>query len=199
MEYAIIEDTGGRYVISNKGFLFSVLNGVFTAVKNTLTRQGYYSVGYVTTSGERKIKIVHRLVAKYFLENKENKPIVNHLDGIKTNNQVSNLEWVTYSENTKHAWDIGLFKRKHLKSKFDERIPPEMENVSRCKGMDYYDTWVHYTLLFSLIDSGMKISEISKLSGVDISMVSKIKSGKRSQDARKIYDIYKHTDYCNSL
>lgn len=49
---------------------------------------------------------VHRLVASIFLPNDENKPVVNHKDGNKSNNNSDNLEWVTVSENTKHGFDV---------------------------------------------------------------------------------------------
>ena len=55
---------------------------------------------------------IHKLVAKHFIPNIDNKPFINHIDGIKTNNNVSNLEWVTPIDNTRHGWDTGLNKNK---------------------------------------------------------------------------------------
>lgn len=50
----------------------------------------------------------HRLIANAFIPNPDNLPCINHIDGNKLNNQLSNLEWATYSDNTKHAFRMGL-------------------------------------------------------------------------------------------
>ncbi len=72
---------------------------------------GYYRVGLYNTNGIQRNHQVHKLVAQYFCENPDNKPVVNHKDGNKLNNHYTNLEWVTRSENTKHAHSLGLNKR----------------------------------------------------------------------------------------
>ena len=64
--------------------------------------------GYMFVNIRGKQCARHRLVAEVFIENPENKPFVNHIDGNKQNNSVDNLEWCTQSENTKHAYDSDL-------------------------------------------------------------------------------------------
>lgn len=71
--------------------------------------------GYLVVSLHRSVKktttqYVHRLVAKTFIPNPQNKPLVNHLDGDKLNASVDNLEWVTYAENHQHAIQKNLAK-----------------------------------------------------------------------------------------
>lgn len=67
---------------------------------------------HLKQNGKDKHILVHRLVATYFLENANNYPIVNHKDGDKSNNNVDNLEWCTYSHNTLHAYKTGLIPSK---------------------------------------------------------------------------------------
>lgn len=76
--------------------------------KSRILRQQKSKTGYqlvtLTVNGKGNTKSVHRLVADAFLPNQDNKPEVNHLDGDKSNNCVSNLEWVTKSENGLHSF-----------------------------------------------------------------------------------------------
>jgi len=73
-----------------------------------LRKDGYVAVAIHGKGIKRRTVRVHRIIAQAYILNPENKPQVNHLDGNKSNNAVSNLEWVTAKENTKHAWDTGL-------------------------------------------------------------------------------------------
>lgn len=99
------------YQVSNLGNVRS-LNYRHTRKPNNIAkaknRDGYSTVR-MNKFGKRAVKQIHQLVAKTFIPNPENKPEVNHKDGNKENNQVSNLEWVTSKENTKHAIDVLQF------------------------------------------------------------------------------------------
>ena len=93
------------YLITENGEVWSEKRKAFR--KLTKTKTGYLMVAF-RTQGKFVNKSVHRLVAKAYIPNPENKPIVNHLDGCKTNNCVDNLEWVSAADNVAHAWRNGL-------------------------------------------------------------------------------------------
>lgn len=80
-----------------------------TIRKQTVNKHGYNCV-LLSVSLERKLITVHRLVILSFKENPSKKQTVNHIDGNKLNNHIENLEWATWSENSKHSFDIGLQK-----------------------------------------------------------------------------------------
>jgi Mor family transcriptional regulator len=71
------------------------------------TSTGYWKIGLFKDKKRKEFKI-HRLVAFAFIDNPENKPNINHIDGNPLNNHVLNLEWCTQSENMKHAYETGL-------------------------------------------------------------------------------------------
>ena len=73
--------------------------------------KGYPQVGF-NVNGKKTNHRIHRLVAESFLGKPDEILMsVNHIDGIKTNNHLDNLEWVTYSENTKKGYETGLFDK----------------------------------------------------------------------------------------
>ena len=91
----------GYYKIDEEGNIFS--NQTNKIMKPKVSKDGYYTIGLRTNDGTKKFFRIHRLVAKIFIDNPLNKDIVNHIDGNKLNNHVSNLEWCTLSENQLHS------------------------------------------------------------------------------------------------
>ena len=96
-----------KYEINNVGELRNSLTGRILYKKTN--NRGYIYYG-MSIKGKLQDVLAHRAVAEIFLMNPENKYQVNHIDGNKENNCVSNLEWVTGSENVKHAFDNKLMK-----------------------------------------------------------------------------------------
>lgn len=108
-EWKDIKGYEGLYQVSNLGRIKSLSrnNTKGKILKLTKDKRGYYFVTLSKNNVVEKV-MIHRVVAKIFLLNTENKSQVNHIDGNKTNNCVENLEWCTPKENIRHAWDNGL-------------------------------------------------------------------------------------------
>lgn len=100
----------GLYKISNFGRIKSFKNNE-KYIKPSKTKRGYLNVKFCKNKCINQFYL-HRLVASAFIENIENKPIVNHKNGNKEDNNVFNLEWCTSSENAKHAHANNLNKGK---------------------------------------------------------------------------------------
>jgi hypothetical protein len=98
-----------------------------------LKKDSYYLVKFNVDKISTFFK-VHRLVAQHFISNPNNKPCVNHKNGVKTDNRVENLEWCTHDENMAHAWATGLFgSRKgsvNANSKLNEENVLEIRSLS---------------------------------------------------------------------
>jgi hypothetical protein len=100
------------YTVSNLGSVKDKRGNIMKQKNKNLSDPRSYSIIYLTVSYKKqKAFKVHRLVGSAFLINSKNLPCINHIDGNKVNNSISNLEWVSFSENMQHAYDIGLKKR----------------------------------------------------------------------------------------
>ena len=99
-------------------------------------QDGYPVVGITADDGCNKSVPVHRLVALTFLDNPENKPTVNHIDGNKLNNHITNLEWATWKENNNHSIRTGLRKSVYrIKCLDTDEIYESINDASRCTGI----------------------------------------------------------------
>lgn len=128
---------------------------------HNICKNGYHRVG-LNIDSKRQYKSVHRLVAKLFVNNPDNKPEVNHIDGDKSNNHYANLEWVTRSENMKHGYEMGLIT--HLSG----------NSKAQRKGVIKTDNSGNETFYPSL-------AEASRKDGISIPYLSQIINGVRPQ------------------
>ena len=148
-----------RYEVSDTGKVFDIHTQEL--VKPKLNNCGYLRVG------TRKNRVfVHRLVALAFIPNPLNKPCVNHIDGVKTNNHVSNLEWVTYSENINHAYKNGLEKKI-----FGKDHPQYGKVGSMSKSSKLTDE--QRLMIPELIKSGKSMAQIAREWGVSRGCIKK--------------------------
>lgn len=115
-EWRDIKGYEGRYQVSSHGNVRSLprkgehCKRTEPIIMRLSDQKGGYKGVTLYENGERKRKLIHRLVAEAFLPNPECKPEVNHINGIRYDNNVANLEWVTTSENAIHSFVV--LKRK---------------------------------------------------------------------------------------
>jgi len=123
------------YLVDRSGKVFYAKSRKI--LKTFKDRYGYWRVN-VTINGKSYQKPVHRLIATAFIPNPDNKPQVNHIDGNKQNNSVENLEWVTNSENRKHAVANKLHKHQKIVGIFNSFMECSINIKIPCTTLRYW-------------------------------------------------------------
>lgn len=152
-------------LVSQDGKLKNAITG--TEYRLNLTGLGY--LGACISLGSRKNRKlfkVHKAVAETFIPNPDNLPEINHKDGNKQNNDISNLEWCSRSQNTKHAWDNNLIDR----NKFTGVNNP-MAKLNPEKVRFIRDNYIPY-------DSKYGMRALGRLFGVDKEVIKDIVNNK---------------------
>lgn len=149
-------------------------------LKQHIKKDGYVEVG-LSKDRKRKTFIVHRIIAETFIDNLLNKSEVNHKDGIKTNNNISNLEWVTSSENQIHSIKNGLqkFTEKHRLSAIETgrkngRLGKGKKKLKQRKTSEIQDEEIK-----DKFNSGVSCIKLAKEYGVSKKTILNIKNNRK--------------------
>jgi hypothetical protein len=159
-----------HYSVTEDGRVWSELKQIF--LKEVSNGNGYKKVT-LCDKITKKPYLIHRIVALTYLDNIDNKPCVNHKNGIKSDNRVENLEWCTYSENNKHAFRTGLKWHSELQR---SKISKNAEKYS-CKIVLDTATGVFYN----------SVVEASKYYNINISSIYSILNGGQKNKTTLIY------------
>ena len=163
------------YTIDETGNVFSIRKSKY--LKQTINRNGYCKVT-LQKDKYRKMFSVHRLVAQAYLKNYSNTLQVNHINGIKTDNRVENLEMVTAKENMKKAVEIGLFdKCKKIQRK--NAIKNNLGKYHILASESEKKRVAKYDKNNNLIQVYNSITEASRKNNINITSISYSANGKR--------------------
>ena len=163
------------YTIDETGNVFSIRKNKY--LKQTINRNGYCKVT-LQKDKYRKMFSVHRLVAQAYLKNYSNTLQVNHINGIKTDNRVENLEMVTAKENMQKAVEIGLFdKCKEIQRK--NAIKNNLGKYHILASESAKKRVAKYDKNNNLIQVYNSIAEASRKNNINITSISYSANGKR--------------------
>lgn len=156
-----VEVYEGIYQVSNIGRVKSMsryipykIEGMYAyrngrILINAVSSAGYHRV-FLKKPGKCKPMSVHRLVAFAFIPNYGNKPFVNHINGIKSDNRVENLEWCTASENNIHAFKIGLCSQKGDKNAYSKLSSTDVISIRKMKKDNPEYTYKYISTFFNV-------------------------------------------------
>ena len=161
-----------KYKVSNLGRVYDTNRKRFVATN--MSNKGYIRTAIFYGDNKRATIFIHVLVALVFIPNPENKPQVNHIDGIKYNNWDKNLEWATGSENVQHCYATGLH---------DKRAQGEEH------GLNVYKTEQIEEVCKYLEESKTPIYKIAELTGVSKACIHDIVAKKYWTHVSKNYNI----------
>ena len=152
-----IEGYEGKYLVSSFGRVKSMPNKVWNSERILKPLKQTYSTIDLCKDAKVKKLTIHRIVAKTFIPNNENKPDVNHINGDKHDNRLENLEWVTKSENQKHAAKLGLIN---------------------CKGSRNSQSKLTEDIVIAIFTSNKRTSELSKEYNISQPTICDIRKGR---------------------
>lgn len=158
------------YRISSHGNLYSIRSKKLRAKSKY---ENKYNRIIICKDGERYTVSLHRLVADAFLPKIEGKNYVNHKNGIKSDNRVSNLEWCTMAENNKHKFDSGLhpkYTKRHMDQFYETCKKRRKFSLEKAKE------------IISLYKSGISIFKLAKENGVREYTIRLLVKGKTYQE-----------------
>lgn len=156
----------GKYQVNTKGEIRSLNYGRMNKIcllKPYLGNRGYLSV-VLSKGNKTKIKMVHKLVAESFIPNGDNKPFIDHINNIKTDNRVENLRWVTHKENMRNPLTRKRFSESAKKRPISENALKNWQKRIYCKELN------------KTFDS---ITQASKELNIPISCICRVCSGNR--------------------
>ena len=155
-----------NYLCNEQGQIYSLISKKIMKTHND--KDGYQCLRMTVEKGKAVTVKAHRLIAQTFLPNPENKPFVNHKNGNKKDNTISNLEWCTAKENNTHARKTGLmndYGTNNTRAVCNDEMLEEIR---------------------ALIAEGKGNTEIEKITGISNKVISNIRRGRNYKKEREV-------------